>query len=42
MTKLDLPFELTFVVYHLYEQVISKLKSNQGWYKEISCNIRVK
>lgn len=42
MAKLELTSELRFVVYRFYAQVIAKLKTNQWWSEEISCNIGLK
>lgn len=39
MAKLNLPSKLRFDIYRLYEQVTFKLKTNQGWYEEISYNV---
>ena len=40
--ELKVPLELRTVVIRLYENVIAKLKSNEGWLKDIKCNIRLK
>ena len=42
LEELKVPFELTVAAIRLYENVIVKLKSNEGWLKDIKCNIRVK
>lgn len=42
LKELKVPFELRVVAIRLYENVIAKLKSNEGWSKDIKCNIRVK
>lgn len=41
MDDLEIPYKLGFVVYMLCEQIITKLKTSQGWSKEINCNIGV-
>eukprot|EP00253_Pinus_taeda_P016131 PITA_16131 len=42
LEELKVPFELRVATIRLYENVIAKLKSNDGWLKDIKCNIRVK
>jgi len=42
LEELKVPFELKAAIIRLYENVISKLKSNEGWSKDIKCNIGVK
>jgi len=42
LEELKVPFELRAVTIRLYENVIAKLKCNEGWSKDIKCNIRVK
>ena len=42
LEELKVPFELRVVTISLYENVIDKFKSNEGWSKDIKCNIRVK
>ena len=42
LEELNVPFELRATAIRLYENVISKLKSNEGWLKDIKCNIKVK
>ena len=42
LEKLKVPFDLRVAAIRLYENVISKFKSNKGWSKEIKCNIGVK
>ena len=42
LEELKVPFELRDVAIRLYENVISKFKSNEGWSKDIKCNIGVK
>jgi hypothetical protein len=36
------PLELRATTIRMYENVIAKFKNNEGWSKEINCNIRVK
>ena len=33
---------MRYVIIRLYEKVIAKFKSNEGWSRDIKCNIRVK
>ena len=40
--ELKVPFELRAATIRLYENVIAKFKSNEGWSKDIKCNIGVK
>ena len=42
LEELKVPLELRTVVIRLYKNVIAKLKSNEGWLKDIKCNIGVK
>ena len=42
LEELKVPFELRSVAIRLYENVIAKFKSNEGWLRDIKCNIRVK
>ena len=42
LEELNVPFELRAATIRLYKNVIAKLKSNEGWSKDIKCNIRVK
>ena len=42
LEELKVPFELRVVAIRLYENVISKFKRNEGWSKDIKCNIGVK
>ena len=42
LEELNVPFELRAATIRLYENVISKLKRNKGWSKDIKCNIGVK
>ena len=42
LEELKVPFELRAAAIRLYENVISNLKSNEGWSKDIKCNIGVK
>jgi hypothetical protein len=42
MEDLGIPFQLRFVIYRLYEQVIAKLKISQGWLEDVNCNIGLK
>jgi hypothetical protein len=42
LEEIKVPLELRVVVIKMYENVISKFKNNEGWSKEINCNIRVK
>lgn len=42
LEELKVPFELRVVAIRLYENAVAKLKSNEGWSKDIKCNIRVK
>ena len=40
--ELKVPFELIDDAIRLYENLIAKFKRNEGWSKDIKCNIRVK
>ena len=40
--ELKVPFEFRTTAIRLYENLIAKLKSNEGWSKDIKCNIKVK
>ena len=42
LEELNVPFELRAATIRLYENVIAKLKRNEGWSKYIKCNIRAK
>ena len=42
LEELKVPLELRAATIRLYENVIAKLKSNEGWSKDIKCNIGVK
>ena len=42
LEELKVPLELRATAIMLYENLIAKLKSNEGWLKDIKCNIRVK
>ena len=42
LEELNVPFELRAATIRLYENVIAKLKSNEGWSKDIKCNIEIK
>ena len=42
LEELNFPFELRAASIRLYENVISKLKINEGWSQDIKCNIGVK
>jgi len=42
LEELNVPFELRVAAIRLYENVITNLKSNEGWSKDIKCNIGVK
>ena len=42
LEELKVPFELRATAIRLYENVIAKLKRNEGWLKDIKCNIKVK
>lgn len=42
LEELKVPFELRAASIRLYENVISKLNSNEGWSKDTKCNIEVK
>ena len=42
LEELKVPFELRVASIRLYENVISKFKSNEGWSRDIKCNIGVK
>jgi len=39
LEELKVPLELRTAAIRLYENVIAKLKSNEGWLKGIKCNI---
>jgi len=42
LEELKVPFELRVVVVRLYESVISKFRTIEGWWEEINCNVGVK
>ena len=42
LEELKVPFELRATAIRLYENVIAKLKRNEGWSRDIKCNIGVK
>ena len=42
LEELKVPFELRATAIRLYENVIAKFKSNEGWSRDIKCNIGVK
>ena len=42
LEELKVPFGLRVAAIRLYENVIAKFKSNEGWSKDIKCNIGVK
>ena len=42
LEELKVPFELRATSIRLYENVIAKFKSNEGWSRDLKCNIRVK
>ena len=42
LKELKVPFELRAVAIKLYKNVIAKFKSNEGWSRDIKCNIGVK
>ena len=42
LEELKVPFELRFITIRLYKNVITKFKTNEGWLKNIKCNIEVK
>ena len=42
LEELKVPFELIAPAIRLYENVIAKFKSNEGWSKYIKCNIGIK
>ena len=42
LEELKFPFELRVAAIRLFENVIAKFKSNEGWSKDIKCNIGVK
>ena len=42
LEEVMVPPKLSIVVIRLYETFIAKLKTNEGWSKDIKCNIRVK
>ena len=42
LEDLKVPFALRASTVRLYENVISKFKRNEGWLKDIKCNIGVK
>ena len=39
LEELKVPLELRVAAIRLYKNVIAKLKSNEGWSKDIKCNI---
>ena len=41
LEELKVPFELRAATIMLYENFIAKFKSNEGWSKDIKCNIGV-
>ena len=42
LEELKVPFELRATAIRLYENFIAKFKRNEGWSKDIKCNIGVK
>ena len=42
LEELKVPFELRATSIRLYRNSIAKFKTNEGWSKNINCNIRVK
>ena len=42
LEELKVPFESRAAAIRLYKNVISKFKSNEGWLRDIKCNIGVK
>ena len=42
LEELKVPLELRAVVIRLYENVIARFTSNEGWSRDIKCNIGVK
>ena len=42
LEELKVPFELRAAVIRLYENVIVKFKSDEGWSRDIKCNIGFK
>ena len=42
LEELKVPFELRAATIRLYDNFIAKFKSNEGWSKDIKCNIGVK
>ena len=42
LEEIKVPLELRDAAISLYENVIAKFKSNEGWSRDIKCNIRVK
>ena len=42
LEEVKVPFELRATTIRLYENAISKFKTNKGWSKDIKCNIGVK
>jgi len=42
LEELKVPFELRVVAVRLYENIIAKFRSTEGWSEEINCNIGVK
>ena len=42
LEELKVHFELRAAAIRLYENVIAKFKSNEGWPRDIKCNIGVK
>ena len=41
LEELKVPFKLRVAAIRLYENVITKFNSNEGWLKEVKCNIGV-
>ena len=42
LEELKVPFELRAVAIRLYDNVIAKFERNEGWSRDIKCNIGVK
>ena len=42
LEEIKVPLELRVAAIRMYENVIAKFKSTEGWSKEINCNIGVK
>ena len=42
LKEIMVPPELRIVVIYLHKTAITKLKTNEWWYKYIKCNIKVK